>query len=53
MAKGLIAPRTFMASGPKSRALNRERFMLDLIYLVSGCAIFVAFGLYALALKRV
>jgi len=27
--------------------------MLDLIYLVSGCAIFIAFGLYALALKRI
>jgi len=27
--------------------------MLDVLYLASGCAIFVAFGLYALALKRI
>ena len=35
------------------RALIGEPAMLDFIYLAAGCAIFVAFGLYALALKRV
>lgn len=34
-------------------SLKKGSFALDLLYILSGVVIFVAFGLYALLLKRV
>jgi hypothetical protein len=53
MSRVAIKRRTFTVSGHRTAFSSGSRTMLDLIYLVSGCAIFVAFGLYALVLKRV
>lgn len=53
MPHAAIARRTFTSVGPKTALSSGSRTMLDVIYIVAGCAIFIAFGLYALALKRV
>jgi hypothetical protein len=53
MSGGAMARRPFTPGGRRTALSSGSRTMLDVIYLASGCAIFVAFGLYALALKRV
>jgi hypothetical protein len=53
MAPDAMGTRTFTAHGRTTSLSSGSRTMLDVVYIISGCAIFIAFGLYALALKRV